>query len=92
MATAADFSQATDSPKIGPPSGDQALLPKVLRILLIEDGLDAREAMRTFLEFEGHAVSAASDGEDGFNRAVTQAYDVLTCAIGLPGMDGIELM
>jgi signal transduction histidine kinase len=71
---------------------DLGLQPKVLHILLIEDGIDAREAMRSFLEFEGHTVSAAADGEEGFLMAATQAYDVLICDIGLPRMDGIELM
>lgn len=71
---------------------DDAPLPKILRILLIEDNLDAREAMCAFLESEGHTVSAATDGEAGFLLAVNQVYDVLICDIGLPGMDGIEVM
>ncbi len=69
-----------------------ASLSKNRRILLVEDNVDAREALSTFLELEGHSVSVASDGETGFSMAVDHAYDVLICDIGLPGMDGIELM
>jgi two-component system, sensor histidine kinase len=71
---------------------EQALLPRNRRVLLVEDNLDAREAMSTFLELEGHTVSIASDGENGFLMAMNNAYDILICDIGLPGMDGIELM
>jgi two-component system, sensor histidine kinase len=71
---------------------EQASLSRNRRVLLVEDNLDAREAMSTFLELEGHTVSVASDGETGFLMAVNNAYDMLICDIGLPGMDGIELM
>ncbi|MGI4862040.1 MAG: hybrid sensor histidine kinase/response regulator [Janthinobacterium lividum] len=66
--------------------------PRNLRILLIEDNPDAREAMSTFLEFEGYTVSVAGDGETGFLMVSNNTYDVLICDIGLPGMNGIELM
>ena len=71
---------------------EQALSPRNRRVLLVEDNLDARDAMSTFLELEGHTVSIASDGENGFLMAMNNAYDILICDIGLPGMDGIELM
>jgi len=71
---------------------DHASLSKNCRVLVVEDNLDAREAMSTFLELEGHTVSVASDGETGFLMALNNPYDVLICDIGLPGMDGIELM
>lgn len=69
-----------------------ALISKSRRVLLVEDQPDAREAMSALLEMEGHAVSASSDGDSGLLMAVDSAYDVLICDIGLPGMDGIELM
>lgn len=62
------------------------------RVLLVEDNVDAQEAMRAFLELEGHTVSVASDGETGFLMAINNLFDVLVCDIGLPGMDGIELI
>lgn len=69
-----------------------AVISKILRVLLIEDQQDAREALSAFLELEGHTVSVASDGETGLVMAVNNAYDVLICDIGLPGMDGIEFV
>ncbi len=71
---------------------EQASLSRNRRVLLVEDNQDAREALSTFLELEGHTVSVASDGETGFLMAMNNAYDMLICDIGLPGMDGIELM
>ncbi|QIN67917.1 Autoinducer 2 sensor kinase/phosphatase LuxQ (plasmid) [Caballeronia sp. SBC1] len=69
-----------------------ASLSRTRRVLLVEDNVDAREAMSTFLELEGHSVSVAGDGETGFLTAVGNTFDVMICDIGLPGMDGIELM
>lgn len=82
-----DCAQQPD--RVGP---EQTSPPRNRRVLLIEDNLDAREAMSAFLELEGHTVSVASDGETGYLMAVNNAYDTLICDIGLPGMDGIELM
>jgi two-component system, sensor histidine kinase len=62
------------------------------RILLIEDNRDANETLRMLLRFEGHHVTSAYDGIAGLGLARTQAFDVLLCDIGLPGMDGLELI
>ncbi|QIE29658.1 Autoinducer 2 sensor kinase/phosphatase LuxQ (plasmid) [Caballeronia sp. SBC2] len=69
-----------------------AVTSKIRRVLLVDDRQDAREALSALLELEGHTVSVAGDGETAFTMAVSYAYDVLICDIGLPGMDGIELV
>lgn len=62
------------------------------RILLIEDNRDASDTLRMLLAAEGHHVTAAFDGIAGLGLARTQGFDVLVCDIGLPGMDGFELI
>lgn len=62
------------------------------RVLLIEDNEDAHDTLRLLLAAEGHHVTSAFDGIAGLGLARTQAFDVLLCDIGLPGMNGLELI
>ncbi len=62
------------------------------RILLIEDNQDANDSLRILLTRAGHVVTTAFDGIAGLGLARTNVFDVLLCDIGLPGMDGLELI
>lgn len=62
------------------------------RILLVEDNLDASTTLERFLTLEGHAVSTADNGADGLALAARTPYDVLICDIGLPGLDGYDVI
>lgn len=62
------------------------------RMLLIEDNIDACTTLKNFLALEGHAVSVAHDGLAGLALACEHEHDVLICDIGLPGMDGFEII
>ena len=62
------------------------------RILLVEDNLDANETLSMFLRSEGHIVVSAFDGPSGLASARSDAFDVLICDIGLPGMNGYDLI
>jgi CheY-like chemotaxis protein len=61
-------------------------------ILLVEDNVDASETMVNFLSMEGHTVAVAYDGASGLEMALAGHYDILICDIGLPVMDGYELI
>ena len=61
-------------------------------ILLVEDNVDANETMSNFLAMEGHTVSSAFNGAAGLAMALERHYDVLLCDIGLPMLDGYELI
>ncbi len=61
------------------------------RLLLIEDNLDARQALRMLLETVGHEVHEASDGEAGVAAALRLAPDLVLVDIGLPRLDGYEV-
>jgi signal transduction histidine kinase/ActR/RegA family two-component response regulator len=62
------------------------------RILLIEDNVDACDTLRTLLELAGHEVAVAYDGRAGLQLAEERRYDIVICDIGLPGIDGLEIM
>jgi signal transduction histidine kinase/ActR/RegA family two-component response regulator len=62
------------------------------RILLIEDNVDACDTLRTLLELAGHDVTVAYDGHAGLEQAQARHYDVVICDIGLPGIDGLEVL
>lgn len=80
-------------PSIAPAAPATAAPPApARRILVVEDNVDACDMMRSFLELEGHAVSVAYDGVRGLAMARADAYDVLICDIGLPRMDGLDLI
>lgn len=62
------------------------------RILIVEDNADASDVLRMLLEAEGHQVETAGDGNQGLALALEGRFDAIVCDIGLPGMDGLELM
>ena len=81
-----------------PPETDRAepavpaALPRSCRILIIEDNADANETLNFCLSVEGHAVASALDGPAGLTMARQGDFDVVLCDIGLPGMDGYEVL
>jgi signal transduction histidine kinase len=62
------------------------------RVLIIEDNVDAGDTLKAFLDIEGHEVSIAHDGQAGLDMLLKGRFDVVVCDIGLPGMDGLEVM
>jgi DNA-binding response OmpR family regulator len=61
-----------------------------MRVLLVEDDPDLRRSLEELLARAGHRVEAVGD-----SRAALEALpgpDALVTDIGLPGMDGLELL
>jgi DNA-binding response OmpR family regulator len=61
------------------------------RILVIEDELPMRTALKDCLEAEGYRVILAADGEAGLKRAIEEQPDLLLLDIMLPRFDGFAL-
>jgi len=61
-------------------------------VLLIEDNVDVCDTLKGFLELDAHDVTAAYDGIAGLAQAQAGGFDVLICDIGLPGLDGLEVI
>jgi two-component system OmpR family response regulator len=63
-----------------------------MRALIVEDdGALRRQLVDAFRE-SGFAVDAAGDGEDGEFLGATNAYDVVVLDLGLPGLDGGDVL
>ncbi|MDB5932943.1 MAG: hybrid sensor histidine kinase/response regulator [Massilia sp.] len=75
-------------------SGAPAQVPVAApcKILLIEDNLDGNDVMTMLLERDGHSVTSCFDGPSGLRAGLSQSYDVVLCDIGLPGMDGYQVV
>ena len=63
-----------------------------LRILLIEDNADAAESARMLLDQHGHQVAVANNARDGLAKARDFVPDVILCDIGLPEIDGYQVI
>ena len=61
------------------------------RILLVDDNIDAAEALAVLLQMSGHEVHVAYDGESALDAAAQFWPSVVVLDIGLPGMDGFEV-
>ena len=59
-----------------------------VRILLVDDFVDAREMYTTYLEFEGFSVITASSAVEAIKIAVGEQPDLILMDAGLPGMTG----
>jgi signal transduction histidine kinase/ActR/RegA family two-component response regulator len=62
-----------------------------LRILIVDDNLDAAESLAICLELKGHRTRRAGDGESALAVAAEFQPQTAILDIGLPGMDGYEL-
>ncbi len=76
---------------VGDPERLEPFTGPSLRVLVVEDNLDAREMLRTFLMLEGHEVHEAADGLTGFDAFGAVQPDAAVIDIGLPALDGYEL-
>jgi PAS domain S-box-containing protein len=61
------------------------------RILLVEDNVDAADALAELLRLWGHEVEVAHDGAKAVRSAGAIRPDVVLLDIGLPGMDGYQV-
>ena len=61
------------------------------RLLIVEDELPMRTALKDCLEGEGYRVLTAADGEVGLERALKEKPDLILLDIMLPRLDGFAL-
>ncbi|WP_216599879.1 response regulator transcription factor [Sphingomonas sp. AP4-R1] len=64
----------------------------ISRLLLVEDDPSLGSALRRALEAAGHAVDWATRGEDGIALIEAEAYGVVLLDLGLPDVDGLEVI
>lgn len=61
------------------------------RVLVVDDNVDAADAIMAYFEALGHEAAAAYDGEAALALAQSRKFDACVLDIGLPGLDGNEL-
>jgi DNA-binding response OmpR family regulator len=62
------------------------------RLLVVEDDPDIALALRLLLTRAGHQVAHAKDGRSGLRDAYTERPELVILDIGLPGMDGWQVL
>jgi len=64
----------------------------VVQVLVVEDDPSIRRALMRSLGELGHAVSSAPDGMTGLREAIEGRPDIVVLDLGLPDLDGTELL
>lgn len=62
------------------------------KILLVEDSIPIRTQMKRILEAAGYQVTAAVDGEDGFNKLKGDHFVAVVSDVQMPNLSGLELV
>ena len=63
-----------------------------MRLLIVEDDAELRDALATELKRAGFAVELAADGEEGLYFGREYPIDLAIIDLGLPKMPGIEII
>ncbi len=61
-------------------------------VLIVEDNADAREMLVAALKLSGHRLRDTADGEAALKSIAERVPEIAFIDIGLPGMDGYELV
>ncbi len=61
------------------------------KILVVEDERDIRDLMAFTLQFAGHEVLTANNGEDGLRLALKELPELILSDVRMPKMTGYEM-
>ena len=64
----------------------------MVRILLVEDEEAVANAQRKLLDLAGYHTDMVSTGEAAMRSMESNGYDLILCDIGLPDMDGLDVL
>ena len=73
------------------PAADKAVSGGRLKVMVVDDNVDAAETLSMLLDAAGHEVEVEHDSRRALERARTAPPDVFLLDIGLPEIDGNEL-
>ena len=81
----AEIPVPTDEPR------SAGLPARPVRVLVVEDNVDAAESLATLLRVWGHDVQVVHDGLEALDAASESRPEVVLLDIGLPGLDGYQV-
>jgi DNA-binding response OmpR family regulator len=62
------------------------------RILIVEDEQRIASFVSKGLRADGHVTTCVADGREGLDHALSGEFDLVVLDIGLPGIDGFDLL
>ena len=62
------------------------------RILIVEDEPRIASFVAKGLRADGYVATVAADGREGLERALSGEFDLMVLDIGLPGLNGFEIL
>jgi PAS domain S-box-containing protein len=72
--------------------GEISCVEDVCHVLLVEDARDTLDMLRVVFESRGYGVTPCADAEEALRVAESERFDIIVSDIGLPKIDGYELM
>jgi DNA-binding response OmpR family regulator len=63
-----------------------------MRLLIVEDEENFAKSLKKILQTESYAVDIAATGDEGYEMAFDEEYDLIILDLGLPGMDGLKII
>jgi len=61
-------------------------------ILLVDDDLEFRKAMKKMFEKSGYDVTVAADGREALEMLSQETFDLIISDLRMPNLNGLELM
>ncbi|WP_263975350.1 response regulator [Leptolyngbya sp. 7M] len=74
------------------PSQSQGWDQAVMHILFVEDEAKIANFVQAGLKEQGFVVDYCDHGDEGYGRAMNNAYDVIVLDIMVPGKDGLSIL
>lgn len=71
---------------------ERSLVPRSIRVLLVEDDTALAELFAQILDDRGHAVRVATDVESAKALLAGERFDAVVADLRLPGASGLELL
>jgi DNA-binding NtrC family response regulator len=62
------------------------------RVLVVDDDAGVRDSMARMLRAAGYTVQTAPSGEEGFELARTDGFDVILSDMRMPGLSGLDIL
>src|SRR4029077_9411058 len=66
--------------------------PPKPRVLVVDDEKAIRRFLKITLVSHGYSIFEASDGAEALERAISSHPDAILLDLGLPDMDGLEII